>query len=110
MLTNGSVRDLDMLSEGFQVLAGKIGPAHAYVRIEETGIPISIFGMEVNHNDLVHADRHGAVIIPAKLSEKLQEAIDLIISREKVILDACKREDFNYQLLRQAIMESAEIR
>ena len=110
VLTNGSVRALDMLSEGFQVLAGKIGPAHAYVRIEETGIPISIFGMEVNHNDLVHADRHGAVIIPAKLSEKLQEAIDLIISREKVILDACKREDFNYQLLRQAIMESAEIR
>ena len=110
VLTNGSVRDLDMLSEGFQVLAGKIGPAHAYVRIEETGIPISIFGMEVNHNDLVHADRHGAVIIPAELSEKLPEAIDLMISREKVILDACKREDFNYQLLRQAIMESAEIR
>ena len=110
VLTNGSVRDLDALSEGFQVLAGKIGPAHAYVRIEETGIPISIFGMEVNHNDLVHADRHGAVIIPAELSEKLPEAIDLMISREKVILDACKREDFNYQLLRQAIMESAEIR
>ena len=99
-----------MLSEGFQVLAGKIGPAHAYVRIEETGIPISIFGMEVNHNDLVHADRHGAVIIAAELSEKLPEAIDLMISREKVILDTCKREDFNYQLLRQAIMESAEIR
>ena len=45
VLTNGSVRDLDVLSDGFQVLAGKIGPAHAYVRIEETGIPISIFGM-----------------------------------------------------------------
>ena len=110
VLTNGSVRDLDMLSEGFQVLAGKIGPAHAYVRIEETGIPINIFGMEVNHNDLVHADRHGAVIIPAELSEKLPEAIDLMISREKVILDACKRENFNYKLLRQAIMDSAEIR
>ena len=109
VLTNGSVRDLDVLSEGFQVLAGKIGPAHAYVRIEETGIPVSIFGMEVKHNDLLHADRHGAVIIPAELSEKLPKAIELMISREKVILDACKREDFNYQVLRQAIMESAEI-
>ena len=109
VLTNGSVRDLDVLSEGFQVLAGKIGPAHAYVRIEETGIPISIFGLEVKHNDLLHADRNGAVVIPAELSEKLQEAIDLIISREKVILDACKREDFNYQVLRQAIIKSAEI-
>ena len=109
VLTNGSVRDLDVLSEGFQVLAGKIGPAHAYVRIEETGIPVSIFGMEVNHNDLIHADRHGAVVIPPELSENLPEAIDLMISREKVILDACKREDFSYQVLRQAIMESAEI-
>ena len=109
VLTNGSVRDLDVLSEGFQILAGKIGPAHAYVRIEETGIPVSIFGMEVKHNDLLHADRHGAVVIPAELSEKLSKAIELMISREKVILDACKREDFNYQVLRKAIMESAEI-
>ena len=109
VLTNGSVRDLDVLSEGFQVLAGKIGPAHAYVRIEETGIPVSIFGMELKHNDLLHADRHGAVVIPAELSEKLPKAIELMISREKVILDACKRDDFNYQILRQAIMESAEI-
>ena len=109
VLTNGSVRDLDLLSEGFQVLAGKIGPAHAYVHIVETGIPANIFGMEVNHNDLLHADRHGAVVIPAELSEKLPEAIELTTSREKVILDACKREDFSYQVLKQAIMESAEI-
>ena len=108
-ITNGSVRDLDVLSEGFQVLAGKIGPAHAYVRIEETGIPVNIFGMEVKHNDLLHADRHGAVVIAAELLQKLPEAIELMISREKVILDACKREDFNYHVLRQAIMKSSEI-
>ena len=65
--------------------------------------------MEVKHNDLLHADQHGAVVIPAELSQKLPEAIALMISREKVILDACKREDFNFQVLRQAIMKSAEI-
>ena len=108
-ITNGSVRDLDVLSEGFQVLAGKIGPAHAYVRIEKTGIPVDIFGMEVKHNDLLHADRHGAVVIPAELLEKLPKAIDLMINRESVILDACKRKDFNYQVLKQAIMKSSEI-
>jgi len=108
-ITNGSVRDLDVLSEGFQVLAGKIGPAHAYVHIEETGIPVDIFGMEVKHNDLLHADRHGAVVIPAELLEKLPKAIDLMINRESVILDACKRKDFNYQVLKQAIMKSSEI-
>ena len=109
-ITNGSVRDLDVLSKGFQVLAGKIGPAHAYVRIEETGIPVDIFGMEVQHNDLLHADRHGAVVIPAELAGKLPESIELMISREKIILDACKRDDFNYQILRQAILESNKLK
>ena len=109
-ITNGSVRDLDVLSEGFQVLAGKIGPAHAYVRIEETGIPVDIFGMEVQHNDLLHADRHGAVVIPAELAGKLPESIELMISREKIILDACKRDDFNYHILRQAILESNKLK
>jgi len=108
-ITNGSVRDLDVLSEGFQVLAGKIGTAHAYVHIEETGIPVKIFGMEVKHDDLLHADQHGAVVIPTELLDKLPKAIELMINREKVILDACKREDFNYHVLRQAIMKSAEI-
>ena len=109
-ITNGSVRDLDVLSEGFQVLAGKIGPAHAYVRIEETGIPVDIFGMKVKHNDLLHADRHGAVVIPSELAEKLPEAIELMINREKIILDACKRGDFNYEILRQAILESHKLK
>ncbi len=110
VLTNGSVRDLDVLAPGFQVLAGKIGPAHAYVRVEETGIPVEIFGMKVQHNDLVHADRHGAVVIPSELAKDLPNAIDLMIRREKVILDACKRDDFNYEVLKQAIQESAEIK
>jgi regulator of RNase E activity RraA len=108
VVTNGSVRDLDMLAAGFQVLAGKIGPAHAYVRIEETGIPVNIFGMNVQHNDLIHADRHGSVVIPAELAEELPNAIELMLRREKVILDECKREDFNYGVLKKAILDSAE--
>jgi regulator of RNase E activity RraA len=66
--------------------------------------------MKVQHNDLVHADRHGAVVIPAELAKDLPNAIDLMIRREKVILDACKRDDFNYEVLKQAIQESAEIK
>jgi len=110
VVTNGSVRDLDALSAGFQVLAGKIGPGHAYVRIEETGIPVNIFGMNVQHNDLIHADRHGAVVIPKELTEELSRAIDLMIRKEKIILDACKRKDFDFEILKKAIQDSAQIR
>jgi len=78
------------------------------VRIEETGIPVNIFGMNVQHNDLIHADRHGSVVIPAELAEELPNAIELMLRREKVILDECKREDFNYGVLKKAILDSAE--
>jgi regulator of RNase E activity RraA len=109
VVTNGSVRDLDVLSAGFQVLAGKIGLAHAYVRIEETGIPVNIFGMNVKHNDLIHADQHGSVVIPAELAEELPTAIDLMIRKEKIILDASKRKDFNFEILKKAIQDSTQI-
>ena len=110
VVTNGSVRDLDVLSAGFQVIAGKIGLAHAYVRIEEIGIPVNIFGMNVQHNDLIHADQHGSVVIPAELAEELPTAIDLMIRKEKIILDASKRKDFNFEILKEAIQDSTQIR
>jgi len=110
VVTNGSVRDLDVLSPGFQVLAGKIGPSHAYVRIEETGKEVNIFGMNVRHNDLIHADRHGAVVIPKELAEGLPNAIKLMIRREKIILDACKSTDFDFEILKEAILKSSQIK
>ena len=63
VIINGSPRDLNSLSPGSQVLAGKVGPSHAYVHIEETGIDVNVFGMNVQHDDLLHADVHGAVFI-----------------------------------------------
>ena len=109
VVTNGSMRDLDSLSPGFQVLAGKIGPAHAYVHIEEIGVNVEIFGMNVRHNDLVHADQHGAVVIPDNLAEELPKAIILLLKREKIILDACKRNDFGFEILKKAILDSSRM-
>ena len=33
VVTDGSIRDLDERAEGFQMLAGKIGPSHAHVHL-----------------------------------------------------------------------------
>ncbi|HJM06714.1 MAG TPA: RraA family protein, partial [SAR324 cluster bacterium] len=109
VITNGAIRDMDVLAPGFQLLAGKIVPSHAYVRIEDSGMEVNIFGMTVRHNDLIHADRHGAVVIPAECAEELPGKIDLMIRREKVILDACKDPGFNLEMLKQATSDSADI-
>ncbi len=109
-VTNGSIRDLDMLAPGFQLLAGEVGPSHAWVHVVDFGGPVNVHGMGVRHGDLIHADRHGAVVVPLVVARDLPAAVDLVARREKVILDACARPGFDIDALKRAMAESAEIR
>ena len=63
-ITNGSIRDLDVIAPEFQLLAGMVAPSHAWVRVETLGDEVTVHGMAVRDGDLIHADRHGAVVIP----------------------------------------------
>ncbi len=109
-LTNGSMRDLDAMHADFQCLAGSLSPSHAWVQVVDTGKPVEIFGMSVANGDIVHADRHGAVVIPKQYLDKLPAAIDLMARREKVLLDVARRPDFDLSALKVAFSESAAVR
>ena len=87
-LTNGVMRDLGDMAEGFPVVAGSIGPSHGFVHVRELGTPVSIFGLTVQDGDLVHADRHGAVVIPAEVIPGLKEGIAKLFASEKIVLEA----------------------
>lgn len=108
-VTNGSFRDCDMLAPGFQIVGGRIGPSHAYIHMVDFGKPVNIFGMNVAHDDVVHADFHGAVVIPAEAVRKLPDAIALCTRREKVILDICADPGFSPAKLRAAVQRAGEI-
>jgi regulator of RNase E activity RraA len=108
-VTNGSFRDLDMLAPGFQIIGGRIGPSHAHVHMVDFGKPVDVFGMHAVHDDVIHADFHGAVIVPAACVRELPGAIDLVSRREKVILDVCNGPDFSAAKLRDALRRSGEI-
>ena len=90
-VTNGSIRDIAQVAEGFQMLAGSIAPSHAYVHVVEFGVPVSIHGMEVDSGDLIHADRHGAVVVPADQVDALQAALDGLITQEARIIAAARK-------------------
>lgn len=90
-VTNGSIRDIAQVAEGFQMLAGSIAPSHAYVHVVEFGVPVSIHGMEVDSGDLIHADRHGAVVVPADQVDALQAALDGLIKQEARIIAAARK-------------------
>ena len=108
-VTNGSFRDLDALAPGFQIVGGRVGPSHAHVHMVAFGLPVDVFGMHAVHDDVIHADRHGAVIIPADAVRKLPAAIDLCTRRERVILDLCASPGFSPAALRDAVRRSGEI-
>ena len=103
VVTNGSVRDLDDLAEGFQALAGNVGPSHAFVHPVAWDVPVTVHGMEVRPGDLVHADRHGAVVIPEDAAERLSDAAAEIARRESVLIEGSKAVGFDFEALRSLI-------
>lgn len=108
-VTNGSFRDLDMLAPGFQLIACGLVPSHAHVHMTQMRCEVDIFGMKAAHDDVIHADYHGAVVIPADCVTKLPAAIDLVSRREKVILDMAKAPGFTSAQMRAALQKSGEI-
>ena len=102
-VTNGSVRDIPMIPAGFQMLAGSISPSHAYVHIVEFGGAASVYGMDVVSGDLIHGDRHGAVVVPVGKIAAMQPALDKINAREKTIIDAARANGASVEAIKAAM-------
>jgi regulator of RNase E activity RraA len=108
-VTNGSFRDVDMIAPGFQIIGGRIGPSHAHVHLVQMRCDVNVFGMLARDEDIIHADFHGAVIIPADAVKRLPDAIELVARREKAILDIARAPGFTSAKMREALKRSAEI-
>ena len=109
VVTDGTVRDIDMMAPGFFVLAAGVVPSHAWVHAVDFGVQVNVAGMIVNSGDLIHADRHGAVVIPQGLERKVIEAAALIARREAVIIAAAKQPGFTVEALKRAMGEADDI-
>lgn len=101
-LTNGVMRDLGDLPEGFPVIAGSIGPSHGFVHVKEIATPVTIFGLTINDGDFVHADRHGALVVPSQHMGQLEAGVRKLLETERIILDAAKGSDFDFAKFEEA--------
>jgi regulator of RNase E activity RraA len=101
-LTNGVMRDLGDLPEGFPVVAGSIGPSHGFVHVREIGTKVTIFGMEVADGEVVHADRHGAVVIPSDYLGELEAAITKLLDTEQLVLGPAREPGFDFAAFEKA--------
>ena len=64
--------------------------------------------MDVESNDLVHADQHGAVVIPIDVARDIPGAAQKIINREAIVLEACKAPDAGIESVKAALAKAAE--
>lgn len=103
LVTNGGVRDMDEVHAlGFHYFAREILVSHAYVHLVEIDVPVSVGGMVVYPGDLIHADKHGAQVIPLDIAPQIPAAVARIAERERRIIETCQSPDFSIDKLIKA--------
>jgi regulator of RNase E activity RraA len=51
--------------------------------------------MTVHPDDLIHADLHGAVVIPGSIAREVVKAVVKIEREERKMIDLCRSKDFS---------------
>ena len=101
VITDGSVRDLDEVRAlGFQFCAAHVSVSHAWVHMVDFGLPVKVGGLWVKPGDLLHADQHGVVNIPADLGEKIPAAVAKVEADERKIIEVCQSREFSADKLK----------
>src|SRR5262249_24149378 len=97
VITNGSVRDVpEIESMGFGLFAAGPTVGHANVRFVEIGDPVKVGGVDVRPGDLIHADQHGALVIPGEIDlEEILRIADHVLDAEASVKRYCQSPEFD---------------
>jgi 4-hydroxy-4-methyl-2-oxoglutarate aldolase len=82
-ITDGAIRDLDEMTDaGFKALARRLCVGHAHVCPVRWGCPVTVFGRQVQPGQLIHADKHGFLVIPQEDETRLLAAARFMDANE----------------------------
>ncbi len=82
-ITDGAVRDVDeMTNAGFKALARRLCVGHAHAWPVRWACEVEVFGRRVLPGDLIHADKHGFLVVPKEDQPRLLEAARFMDSNE----------------------------
>ena len=113
VITNGAVRELPQLHAlGLQIFARLAVASHAYAHVFEFDVPVRVGGLEISPGDLIHADRHGIVKVPAEQAAEIPAAAERLQQHNAEILALCQSDAFTLERLRDlfALREAASDR
>ena len=75
---------------GFYLFSKEVLISHAYIHMVEAGTTVNICGMTVRPGDLIHADSHGAIVIPGEIAGQLAEACVRAMDAEEALKGPCQ--------------------
>lgn len=102
VVTNGHVRDLDEVhAMGFHYFAGGVCVSHAYVHLIDFGGPVKVGDTIVRTGDLIHADKHGVMVVPTEIAREVPQAAAKVAEREQRIIGHCKSPQFTLEELKR---------
>jgi 4-hydroxy-4-methyl-2-oxoglutarate aldolase len=91
-ITDGAIRDLDeMNNAGFKALARRLCVGHAFNHPIRWNCPVEVFGRVIKPGELIHADKHGFLVIPPEDQPGILEAARAMDYNECATLIAAAR-------------------
>ena len=92
-ITDGGIRDLDEMRDiGYKAISRRLCVGHAYVHPIRWNCEVEVFGRSVKPGQLIHADKHGFLVIPREDQGQLLEAARFMDSNECQTMIAAARQ------------------
>ena len=110
-ITDGAIRDLDeMYNVGFKTIAKRLCVGHAYSHPVRWNCDIEVFGRTVKPGELIHADKHGFILLPREDQIQLLQAVKFMDSNEcqTMIAAASNTSDLSTEQRLQAIDKACD--
>ncbi len=91
LITSGTGRDLEQVEDlEFPVFTSGAQAAHGYCHIIDLNIPVTVGGITVRPDELIHADCNGVSTIPTEIASEVPEVCAEIMRAEQIVLDYVK--------------------
>ena len=82
-ITDGAIRYIDeMTNAGLKAIARRLCVGHAAVQPVRFNCEVNVFGRKIAPGDLIHADKHGFIVITPEEQPRLLEAARFMDSNE----------------------------
>jgi len=96
VITNGGARDIGVFREiGLQVFSGFLTAGHGNPHFIDFGNSVALYGAKINSGDIICADEHGAIVVPAEFLPVIEQAVAETLRRIDTVAQYCQKKDFS---------------